>query len=150
MAESLSRFTRAMARDSAPASGSAAAMAAAMAAALAQKVAARSGQLPGAAEISERAETLRVRALELVDADQRAVREMLASGEPGPDAILVPQQIGALAAELASIAGELQRNGEPRLLADSVGAGDLARAAEAMSAAIIRSNTRQEPLEPPS
>lgn len=129
-----------MASDPAPASGSAAAFALAMSAALAQKVADRSRGFDGAAGLSRRAEGLRLRSLELVDADHRAVQEMLTRGAPGQAAVAVPEQIGEVAAELLEIAGELEESGSPWLIADSVGARELARAAASMAEAILRSN----------
>lgn len=140
MVPDLPRFTLAMAEDSAPASGSAAAMGVAMAAALAQKVADRSRGLASASEISERVAVIRIEALDLVDADHRAVQEMLAQGEPGAEAVQVPRRIFELAGELVSIARVLEESGNAWLLADSIGVRELSQAAAGICEAILQSN----------
>lgn len=139
MDPTLSVFTRAIARQSAPASGSAAAVAVAMAAALAQKVAERSeGSARG---LAAQLEPARRRALELAEADAAAVTEMLARRVPGAAAIAVPEEIGELAARVRAVAVELENTGNPALLADASGARHLAEAGEAMARAILRSNS---------
>ena len=97
MDPTLSVFTRAVARESAPASGSAAAVAVAMAAALAQKVAERSEG--SAREFAAGMDLARRRALELAEADAAAVRRM-ARGAPGAAAIDVLREIGEPAAQV--------------------------------------------------
>jgi len=138
MDPTLSVFTRAVARESAPASGSAAAVAVAMAAALAQKVAERSEG--SAREFAAGMDLARRRALELAEADAAAVRRMLARGAPGAAAIDVPREIGELAAQVREVAVELEASGKPALLADAAGARHLAEAGGAMVRAILRSN----------
>lgn len=140
MTPSLAEFARDMAAHPVPASGSAAAYALALAAALAEKVARRSEGFDGDAALVSRAGDLRERALELVAADHDAVRDMLARGEPGPDAIAVPRDIAELASELARVGAALEEKASRWLLADSVAVRELAGAASQISAEILRSN----------
>lgn len=140
MAWTLPEFTHAMAANPAPASGSAAATAVAMAAALVEKVANRSKQCDDAPALAARAAAVRGQALALVNADYEAVVEMLRRGEPGEQAIAVPTRIGELAREVRDIAVDLEKSGNPALLADSIGARELARAAESTVNEILRSN----------
>lgn len=130
-----------MAANSAPASGSASAAAVAMAAALVAKVATRSADLDDAAGMVERAESVRRRALELVEADHEAVTEMLARRSPGPAAIAVPREIGELAQTVQRMARALEIGGNPHLIADAIGARVLAGAAAQATQAILRSNS---------
>lgn len=136
----LSEFVEAIATRAAPASGSSAAYALAMAAALVEKVARRSPELPDGAVVARSAGECRVRALLLVEADERAVRRMLASSGHVPESVQVPRQIRDLAGELRALAERVEERGNPSLVADAVGAGALTRAAEAMIASILRSN----------
>lgn len=125
----------------APAAGSAAAVAAALGAALAGMTARLSRELDGADRLAEHADTLRARALELAEADAAAVGAMLSGSSPDrPDPNDVPRAIGDVADELAGLAADLARDGNPRLHADAVAAGHLATAARAMVDGIIRSN----------
>lgn len=144
MREHLSGFTAGMAENSAPASGSAAALAVAMSAALAQKVATRTWpRAPEEHQASDlicRLAEIRRRALELAEADHAAVTQMLAEGAPGPAAITVPSEIADLAEKCQEIAADLTESGKPGLVADSIGARELAAAARAMAVAILSSN----------
>ncbi len=134
----------------APASGSAAAAVVAAAAALLQKVAVRSeGRWSGAAAAHQRAEAMRLRAEELVELDSLAFLEFMAAIRSGGDVedarartIEVPDEIRALATEVAKLARELERRGNPNLHADSVAAGILARAAAETAAMLVDVNVK--------
>ncbi|WP_157683411.1 cyclodeaminase/cyclohydrolase family protein [Microlunatus soli] len=142
-----------------PAAGSAAALAAGLAAALTGKVARLSHrQLADAEGLAERADRLRERAVELADADAAAVVAMITGRGPEVDAgasaaggagtesgardaaVVVPEEIGELAAELADLAKHLAVQGNPRLRADAVAAVRLAESARAIVHEIQRSN----------
>lgn len=125
-----------------PSAGSAAGLVAAVAAALVAKTARLSGgQLADAAARAEAADELRERALALADADAAGVRAMLTSGADAPaDPSAVPAEIGEVAAAVGRLAAPLVEQGNPRLHADAVAAGQLAAAAGASIDAILRSN----------
>lgn len=141
MDQSVREFTNAIASHAAPASGSAAAIALAMAAALAEKVASRSPDLDAPNDLVAQARRHRESALAYAHADEQAVREMLKQGSPGPQAVAVPQAIGELAVELVGLATHLVEQGNQWLLADSVGARNLAKAARHMADSILEANT---------
>lgn len=137
----LGEFTELIATQAAPASGSAAAMALAMGAGLAQKVVSRSPNLRDQTALGAQAQMMRDRALELIVADEHAVKDMLRRGMPGPQAVAVPQQIGEVAGDLDALASRLIKEGNPGLEADSLGALQLAQAAKKMTDAILQSNS---------
>ncbi|WP_147916008.1 cyclodeaminase/cyclohydrolase family protein [Ruania zhangjianzhongii] len=131
-----------------PSAGSAAGLAAAMAAALVAKTARLSGrqlaaadELADADELAEEADTWRERALALAEADAAGVRALLTSGTDAPtDPSAIPAQIGEVAAAVERLAATLAEQGNPRLHADAVAAGQLAGAAGISIDAILRSN----------
>jgi len=124
-----------------PAAGTAAAVSVALAAALAGKTARLSGRhLGDAEEAAEEADALRRRALELAEADAEAVAAMGASGNPAPEVIDVPTEIGEVATRVLGLASHLSEHGNPRLRADAEAAHHLAEAAARTTRAIARSN----------
>ena len=131
----------------APASGSAAAATLAAAAALLQKVAVRSPKWEGATEAHAKAESMRIRAEELVELDSAnylAFIAALRSGERVPEAragtLEAPREITRIAADVVSLAGELERNGNPNLRADAQASAILARAAAETADLLVRVN----------
>lgn len=137
MSRDLTEFLERLALDAAPASGSAAAYGLAMAAALCEKVARRS---PKVSIDVHNLQVLRARAYELMDDDERAVREMLAAGRVTQEAIEVPRRIGELAEELGTIAERLATSEKPFVRVDARGALELTTAAIAAAEAIIAAN----------
>lgn len=131
-----------------PSAGSAAGLVTAVAAALVAKTARLSRRQLGDAdadadERAAAAEALRDRALTLAEDDAAGVRAMLTSGADAPaDPSAVPAHIGEVAAAVGRLADLLVEQGNPRLHADAVAAGQLAAAAGASIEAILRSNAR--------
>jgi formiminotetrahydrofolate cyclodeaminase len=129
-----------------PAAGSAAAVAAAMAAALLAKTAGLSGGYTDDADrLVEQAEHLRGRALDLAEADARAVAAMVHRPRASDDAVAVPGRIGALAGEVLVLAEHVAEHANPRLRADVEAARHLARAAQRTAAAIAHANEETRP-----
>jgi formiminotetrahydrofolate cyclodeaminase len=137
------------ARTPAPGGGGVAALVTALAAGLAG-MAARFGDGTGA----ERADTLRAAVAPLADADAAAYRSYLAAtrlprDDPGragavaaarQEAIAVPARIAELAGEVAELAADLARTGNPNLHGDATAAVNLAAAAATTAAALIAAN----------
>jgi formiminotetrahydrofolate cyclodeaminase len=137
-----------------PAAGSAAAVAAALGAALVGKAARLSHRHLDAEGLADQADGLRMRAMELGEADARVVASMGAKVRPAShddargsvargsvsDAIAVPREIGEVAAEVSRLAAYLGEHGNPRLHADAEAAHHLAEAATRTAEAIVRSN----------
>lgn len=131
----------------APASGSAAATVVAAAAALLQKVALRSDRWEGAAAAYQRAEELRLQAEELIELDSKSFLEYVAAQRTGADVELArektidsPLAIARAGAEVVALARALEKSGNPNLMADSVAAAILARAAVATAAMLVEVN----------
>lgn len=139
----------------APASGSAAAAVVATSAALLQKVALRSkGKWSGAAAAHQRAEALRLRAEELVELDSLAYLAFVEAVRSGEDVeaarkktIDIPAEIAKSAAEVADLARELEKKGNPNLRADAAAAAILAEAAATTAAMLVDVNTASSPSE---
>ncbi|MHA6620734.1 cyclodeaminase/cyclohydrolase family protein [Pseudonocardia sp. DLS-67] len=145
------------ARTPAPGGGGVAALATAMAAGL-TGMAARFGDGPAAERAAERADELRSLAAPLADADAAAYGGFLAAvrlprDEPGraaavrrarEDAIAVPVAIAGVAGEVAELAADLVRNGNPQLRGDAAAAVHLAAAAAATAAELIAANVKGE------
>lgn len=141
------------ARTPAPGGGGVAALVTAMAAGL-TAMAARFGD--GA--VADRADELRSLAAPLADADAAAYGGFLAAtrrprDEPGraeavrrarEDTIAVPVVIVDVAGEVADLAADLVRNGNPHLRGDAAAAVHLAAAAAATAAELIAANVKGE------
>jgi len=131
----------------APASGSAAAAVVAASAALLQKVALRSDKWTGAESAHQRAEDLRLRAEELIELDSVSFLEFVAAQRSGADVesarqktIDTPLEIARAGATVVELARMLEKNGNRNLMADSVAASILARAAVATAAMLVEVN----------
>ena len=131
----------------APASGSAAATVVAASAALLQKVALRSEKWKGAEAAHQRAEELRLHAEKLIELDSTSFLEFLAAQRSGghvdaarEKTIDTPLDIARTGAEVVELAQVLEKNGNPNLMADSVAASILARAAVATAAMLVEVN----------
>lgn len=141
-------------RTPAPGGGGAAALTTALAAALAGMTA-RFGDDGTAAE---RADALRAAVTPLADADAAAYRAYLAATrlpreDPGRaeaiaaarrEAIEVPARITELAGEVAELAADLARSGNPNLHGDAGAAVHLAAAAATAAAELIAANVADE------
>src|SRR6185437_11107239 len=134
-----------------PGGGGAAAITGAMAAglvAMAARFSAR--QLPGAGEVADQADKLRLMAAQLADMDARAYTTVLDAGrQPGDDrqrrertreallgAAHVPLEIAGIGARVARLAVRVAEAGNPNLRGDAV-TGALLAAASARSAASL-------------
>jgi formiminotetrahydrofolate cyclodeaminase len=132
----------------APASGSAAAAVVATAAALVQKVSRLSSkQWPGAAEMHERAEWLRLHSEELIEKDSLAFLAYVDAVKSGHDVagaqartIEIPLEIVRAAAEVAALAEQSASSGNQKLRADAVVAAILASAAAEAAAYLVAIN----------
>ena len=131
----------------APASGSAAATVVAASAALLQKVALRSEKWKGAEAAHHRAEELRLHAERLIELDSTAFLEFIAAQRSGEEVeaarektIDTPLDIARAGAAVVELAQVLEKNGNPNLMADSVAASILARAAVATAAMLVEVN----------
>jgi formiminotetrahydrofolate cyclodeaminase len=134
-------------REPAPASGSAAATVVAASAALLQKVALRSETWEGAAAAYQRAEELRLQAEALIELDSTSFLEYVAAQRTGADVeparektIDAPLAIARAGAEVVALARALEKHGNPNLMADSVAAAMLGRAAVATAAMLVEVN----------
>jgi formiminotetrahydrofolate cyclodeaminase len=139
----------------APASGSAAAAVVAASAALLQKVALRSDRWKGAEAAHQEAEELRLRAEELIELDSISFLEFVAARRSGTgvDAarektIDTPLEIARAGARVVQLARALEKNGNPNLMADSVAASILARAAVTTAAMLVEVNLVGRAREP--
>jgi formiminotetrahydrofolate cyclodeaminase len=144
----------AAARTPAPGGGGAAALTTALAAALAG-MAARFGDDEGAAE---RADALRAAVASLADADAAAYGAYLAAtrlprDDPGRaeaiaaarrETIEVPARITDLSGQVAELAAELARSGNPNLHGDAAAAVHLAAAAATTAAELIAANVTDD------
>jgi methenyltetrahydrofolate cyclohydrolase len=143
------------ARTPAPGGGGAAALTGALAAGLVAMAARFSAaQLPGAADLADRADQLRHRAAALVDEDAEAYTRVLgAFALPRQDeqreqriresldrAAAVPQEMTEIAAQVAELAARLAAAGNPNLRGDSVSAALLAEASARCAACLVDIN----------
>jgi formiminotetrahydrofolate cyclodeaminase len=105
------------------------------------------------------AERLRIRATELADADVAAygrfVQARRKHGRGSPEAtdaldgaVDVPMQVTRAAAEVASLAGSLARDGNPRLRGDAVTGCWLAAAGASAAATLVAENLAATPGDP--
>lgn len=143
----------AAARTPAPGGGGAAALTTALAAAL-TGMAARFADGAEAERAAERADDLRAAVTPLADADAAAYRAYLAAtrlprADPGRaeaiaaarrGTIEVPARITELAGEVAEIAADLARSGNPNLHGDAAAAVHLAAASATTAAELIAAN----------
>jgi formiminotetrahydrofolate cyclodeaminase len=122
----------------APAGGSATAVAAALAAALVELTA----RLSDDEEARREAALLRRRLLALADDDAAAYAEFLRSGteEARSRTVDVPLELAEAAVAVAELAERLEREGNPRLVADASAASLLARAAAGAAARLVELN----------
>jgi len=146
---------RVAARAPAPGGGSAAAVAAALAAGLVAMAARFSDvQLPGAGELTDRADQLRRRAAGLADEDARAYQAVLDAyalprdhdqrrqqfREALQGAAAVPLEITEIAAQVAEMASLVATEGNPNLRGDTIAAAILADAAARCAACLVDIN----------
>jgi formiminotetrahydrofolate cyclodeaminase len=132
----------------APGGGSAAAAAVVLAAALTEKVARLSGDWPEAAGCAAQAAMLRRRAAPLVESDAEVYEAALAAlaGDGAPPghalerAADVPLELAGIACDVALLAGEVARRGEPSLRPDAQTALLLAEAATWAAARLVVEN----------
>ncbi|MBO0873939.1 MAG: cyclodeaminase/cyclohydrolase family protein [Pseudonocardia sp.] len=141
------------ARRPAPSGGAAAALTLAMAAALTAMAArfSRSDELAG---LSEPADELRARLLELADADAAVYAEVLAAGrdraaraEAWRAATEVPLEMARRGAEVAVLAARLAAEGNQNLVGDARAAVLLAEAGVRAAAELVGINVRQGQLD---
>jgi methenyltetrahydrofolate cyclohydrolase len=161
------------ARTPAPGGGAVAAVSVAAAAALVS-MAARfsSSQVEGAAELADRADALRARALTLADEDAAAYAAVLdarrraretghdpARREGGDDVVdgekralhgaaRVPLETAECAAEVAALGQRLVADGKPELTGDAATAVFLCEGAARAAAALVRANVARGDLGP--
>ena len=147
----------AAARTPAPGGGGAAALTTAMAAAL-TGMAARFADGTAAERAAERADALRAAVTPLADADAAAYRAYMAAtrlprDDPGradaiaaarTETIAVPARITELAGEVAEVAADLARSGNPNLHGDAGAAVHLAAAAATAAAELIAANVADD------
>lgn len=149
---------------SAPGGGASAAMTAALAAAL-TAMAGRFSTVQdpaGAPAAVQTAEALSTRAAALADADVAAYGEYLAARRRERDtdstaretqealsrAVDVPLEVSTLATQVAELAANLVRDGNPNLRGDAVTAVLLAAAASVAAADLVRANLTATPDDP--
>ncbi|MDA8265520.1 MAG: cyclodeaminase/cyclohydrolase family protein [Actinomycetota bacterium] len=156
------------ARSSVPASGSAAGVSAALAAALCGMAARFSnGSLDSAGEIAAKADRLRLRALQLAEADSVAYTALLearrlpkdtvpdereeAMAAAAAQVVAIPLEIAEIGAEIGLLASKVASDGNPNLLGDALGAMLLAEAAAAVASTIAEINVaeRSQAVVPP-
>jgi formiminotetrahydrofolate cyclodeaminase len=135
------------ARTTAPGAGAVAGVVAALAGALAAMCARFSdGEL---AELAERADELRARAVSLAQADLAVYAAYVVARRAGRDAevlaaldetIRVPLQMAEVAAELAELAGNLVRSGNPNIRGDATAAVLMGAAAARAGAVLVCAN----------
>ena len=143
------------ARTPTPGGGGAAAVTGAMAAglvAMAARFSAR--QLPGAGEVADQADKLRLMAAQLADMDARAYAAVLDAGrQPGDDrqrgertreallgAAHVPLEIAGIGARVARLAVRVAEAGNPNLRGDAVTGAVLAAASARSAASLVDIN----------
>ena len=143
------------ARTPTPGGGGAAAITGAMAAglvAMAARFSAR--QLPGAGEVADQADKLRLMAAQLADMDARAYAAVLDAGrQPGDDrqrgertreallgAAHVPLEIAGIGARVARLAVRVAEAGNPNLRGDAVTGAVLAAASARSAASLVDIN----------
>jgi methenyltetrahydrofolate cyclohydrolase len=157
--ERLAGFAALVARaEPAPGGGAGAAAACAIAAALVEKAAALS---PGAEAAGIRASAIREQALALADDDAETYGAVIAAqrtaaGEERTRRVQaalsraadVPLQIAEFGAEVAELAQELERDGNPNLAGDAAVAALLAAAASAGAARLVTINLAEVPEDP--
>jgi formiminotetrahydrofolate cyclodeaminase len=146
---SLKEFLDAVpARTAAPGGGAVAAVAGALAAGLVA-MAARFApdDWERRAEIVGRAEELRARLEPLADADAEAYAAFLAERTPETTEriVAIPFEIVELSAEVVELARLVAAEGNPRVSGDAAAAVDLAAAAAAIAARMVRINAPDDP-----
>jgi len=151
------------ARTPTPGGGGAAAVTGAMAAglvAMAARFSAR--QLPGAGDLADQADELRLRVARLADVDARAYAAVLQAlrlpREAGQrearrreallDAALVPLEIAEIGARVARLALQVAEAGNPNLRGDAVTGAVLAAASARSAASLVDINVRLGGLDP--
>jgi methenyltetrahydrofolate cyclohydrolase len=151
------------ARTPTPGGGGAAAITGAMAAglvAMAARFSAR--QLPGAGEVADQADKLRLMAAQLADMDARAYAAVLDAGrQPGDDrqrgertreallgAAHVPLEIAGIGARVARLAVRVAEAGNPNLRGDAVTGALLAAASARSAASLVDINVGLGRLDP--
>ena len=119
----------------------------ALSAALLQKVALRSPKWRGSTRAHSRAQALRLRAEELIDLDSQAFLDYLEARRSGDGVeaarqrtIEMPREIAGCAAEVVSLAADLETHGNPNLRPDAVAAGTLALVAGKTADMLVRIN----------
>jgi methenyltetrahydrofolate cyclohydrolase len=117
---------------------------------------------PRAHEVHARSEALRGDALVLAEQEMHSYEPVLEAlrlsrSDPGRDAAVgralsdateTPLAIARLAAEVAELAAELARDGNPNVAGDAAAGGELAAAACSSAARLIRINLRGAPGDP--
>jgi formiminotetrahydrofolate cyclodeaminase len=141
---SLKEFLDAVpARTPAPGGGAVASVAASLAAGLAAMAARFATESwERRAEVVGRAEELRARVEPLADADAAAYAAYLGSRSPEATERIVeiPHEIVEIAAELAELAEAVARDGNPNVRGDAAAGAELAAAAAAIGARLVRLN----------
>jgi formiminotetrahydrofolate cyclodeaminase len=151
------------ARTPAPGGGGAAAVTSAMAAGLVAMAARFSAtRFPGAGELADRADELRLMAAQLADMDARAYTAVLEAGrQPGDDgqrrertreallgAAHVPLEIAGIGALVARLAVRVAEDGNPNLRGDAVTGALLAAASARSAACLVDINVQLGGLDP--
>jgi methenyltetrahydrofolate cyclohydrolase len=151
------------ARTPTPGGGGAAAVTGAMAAGLVAMAARFSAtQLPGAGELADQADKLRLMAAQLADTDARAYTAVLDAGRQSSDdgqrrertreallgAAQVPLEIAGIGARVAALAVRVAEDGNPNLRGDAVTGALLAAASARSAACLVDINVRLGGLDP--
>lgn len=136
------------ARTAAPGGGAVAAVAGALAAGLVAMAARFAPDEWGRrAEVVGRAEELRARLEPLADADADAYTAFLGekTAETEERIVAIPYEVAELAAEVCGLARLVAEEGNPRVSGDASAAVDLAAAATAIAARMVRINAPDDP-----
>jgi methenyltetrahydrofolate cyclohydrolase len=147
------------ARTPTPGGGGAAAVTGAMAAGLVAMAARFSAtQLPGAGDLADQADELRLRVARLADVDARAYTAVLdvfrrhgdadQRREALLDTALVPLEIAEIGARIAALAARVAEGGNPNLRGDAVTGALLAAASARSAASLVDINVRLGGLDP--
>ena len=147
------------ARTPTPGGGGAAAVTGAMAAGLVAMAARFSAkQLPGAGDLADQADKLRLMAAQLADMDARAYTAVLdvfrrhGDADQRREALLaaamVPLEIAAIGARIAALAARVAEGGNPNLRGDAVTGAVLAAASARSAASLVDINVRLGGLDP--
>jgi methenyltetrahydrofolate cyclohydrolase len=142
------------ARTPTPGGGGAAAVTGAMAAGLVAMAARFSvSQLPGAGDLADQADELRLMAAQLADMDAQVYAAVLATRGPERKeallaAAMVPLEIAAIGARVAALAVRVAEGGNPNLRGDVVTGALLAAASARSAACLVDINVRLGGLDP--